>query len=148
MIRYASLLAVLSVAGCASGTQDTLAVVSAGATRAAQSPPDLAAVAQALDARKGERLSGDLTILGAAAQGRRLDMRFRHDRDAAEFSPSQREGYALVATRAMVDEAEANDFETHVRRELEEQMVIGETADAKEGVAAFVEKRKPEFTGR
>lgn len=101
MIRYASLLAVLSVAGCASGTQETLAVDSAGATRAAQSPPDLAAVAQALDARKGERLSGDLTILGAAAQGRRLDMSFRHDRDAAEFSPSQREGYALVATRAI-----------------------------------------------
>ncbi|MFP6748942.1 MAG: enoyl-CoA hydratase-related protein [Alphaproteobacteria bacterium] len=55
---------------------------------------------------------------------------------------------ALVATRAMVDEAEANDFETHVRRELEEQMVIGETADAKEGVAAFVEKRQAVFTGR
>ena len=55
---------------------------------------------------------------------------------------------SLVATRAMVDEAEANDFETHVRRELEEQMVIGGTADAKEGVAAFVEKRQAVFTGR
>jgi 2-(1,2-epoxy-1,2-dihydrophenyl)acetyl-CoA isomerase len=54
---------------------------------------------------------------------------------------------ALVATRAMVDEAEANDFETHVRRELEVQMVIGETADAKEGIAAFVEKRQAVFTG-
>ncbi len=54
---------------------------------------------------------------------------------------------ALVATRAMVDEAEDNDFETHVRRELEEQMVIGATADAQEGVAAFVEKRQAVFTG-
>ncbi|MBT3535341.1 MAG: crotonase [Rhodospirillaceae bacterium] len=54
---------------------------------------------------------------------------------------------ALVATRAMVDEAEDNDFATHVRRELEVQMDIAETADATEGVAAFVEKRQANFTG-
>ena len=54
---------------------------------------------------------------------------------------------ALVATRAMVDEAEQNDFATHVRRELEVQMEIGQTADAMEGVAAFVEKRQAVFTG-
>jgi 2-(1,2-epoxy-1,2-dihydrophenyl)acetyl-CoA isomerase len=54
---------------------------------------------------------------------------------------------ALVATRAMVDEAEGHDFEPHVRRELEVQMEIGQTADATEGVAAFVEKRQAVFTG-
>ena len=54
---------------------------------------------------------------------------------------------ALVATRQMVDEAEDNDFATHVRRELEVQMQIDKTADATEGVAAFVEKRQAVFTG-
>lgn len=101
MIRYSSCLAVLLLAGCVSATEDTLAVDSAGATRAAQTPPDLAAVAQALDTRQGEKLSGDLTILGASAEGQRLSMSFRHDRNAAEFSPSEREGYALVATRTI-----------------------------------------------
>lgn len=55
---------------------------------------------------------------------------------------------ALVATRNMVDEAADNDFATHVRRELEVQMVIAETADATEGIAAFVEKRQAVFTGQ
>jgi 2-(1,2-epoxy-1,2-dihydrophenyl)acetyl-CoA isomerase len=55
---------------------------------------------------------------------------------------------ALVATRNMVDEAADNDFATHVRRELEVQMVIAETPDATEGIAAFVEKRQAVFTGQ
>ena len=54
---------------------------------------------------------------------------------------------ALVATRNMVDEAADNDFATHVRRELEVQMDIAQSADATEGIAAFVEKRQAVFTG-
>jgi 2-(1,2-epoxy-1,2-dihydrophenyl)acetyl-CoA isomerase len=54
---------------------------------------------------------------------------------------------ALVATRAMVDEGERNDFRTQFRRELEVQKSLRESRDAREGVAAFLEKRRPVFTG-
>ena len=99
-MRLLSCLAVLSVAGCVSNSGD-LDVDQAGAARAVATPPDLAAVAEALDARQGEKLSGDLTILGASAEGDRLTMSFRHDRRAEAFTPSEREGYAIVATRTV-----------------------------------------------
>lgn len=54
----------------------------------------------------------------------------------------------LVATRRLVDEGMDNSFEAQFRRELEVQQVIRQSADAKEGVAAFVERRKARFTGR
>ena len=54
----------------------------------------------------------------------------------------------LVATRRLVDEGMNNSFEAQFRRELEVQQVIRQSPDAKEGVAAFVERRKARFTGR
>lgn len=54
---------------------------------------------------------------------------------------------ALVATRRLVDEGASRTFEQQYRRELEVQSEIRESGDAKEGVAAFVEKRKARFTG-
>ena len=54
----------------------------------------------------------------------------------------------LVATRALVDEADGNDFSTQFRRELAVQEVISRSADGLEGVAAFVEKRRAQFTGQ
>lgn len=54
----------------------------------------------------------------------------------------------LVATRRLVDEGMDNSFEAQFRRELEVQQVIRQSPDAKEGVAAFVERRKARFTGR
>lgn len=53
----------------------------------------------------------------------------------------------LAATRRLVDEGVGNAFEAQFRRELEVQQVIRQSADAKEGVAAFVERRKARFTG-
>ncbi len=54
---------------------------------------------------------------------------------------------ALAAARAMVDEGEHQSFEAQCRRELEVQCDIRESFDAKEGVAAFVEKRPAAFRG-
>lgn len=54
---------------------------------------------------------------------------------------------ALAETRRMVDEGEHNDFTTQFRRELEVQQELRLTADAREGVAAFVEKRQAVFRG-
>lgn len=87
-----------AAAGCAA-TSDPLAVDETGAARAAASPPDLVAVAQAMDARAGMPLSENLTILGAEAQGRRLAMRFEDRRAADAFGPAAREIYAMDADR-------------------------------------------------
>lgn len=101
MIRPATCLFLAALAGCAPTTDAALEVDAGGASRAAEVPPDLAAVARALDARQGEKLSGELTILGASAEGRRLSMSFRHDRPADAFSQAEREGYAIVAARTI-----------------------------------------------
>ncbi len=99
MRRATVCLAALSVlAACAAAT-DPLAVDEAGAARAANSPPDLVAVAQAMDAQAGTRLSENLTILGAEASGSRLAMRFEDRRAAGEFGPAAREIYAMDADR-------------------------------------------------
>jgi 2-(1,2-epoxy-1,2-dihydrophenyl)acetyl-CoA isomerase len=55
---------------------------------------------------------------------------------------------ALVATRALVDEAENATFAAQFRRDLEIQMSVRAGPDALEGRAAFAARRKPRFTGR
>lgn len=55
---------------------------------------------------------------------------------------------ALVATRQLLEESEHASYADQFRREIELQMTIRESADAKEGRQAFVEKRKAQFTGR
>ncbi len=93
-----ALLACALMAGCG-GAGDPLAVDGTGAARAVETPPDLEAVAEAMDQRRGQKLTDDLTILGAEARGRRLDMRFRDDRDASAFGPAAREIYAMETDR-------------------------------------------------
>ncbi|MCS3447117.1 MULTISPECIES: enoyl-CoA hydratase-related protein [Bradyrhizobium] len=55
---------------------------------------------------------------------------------------------ALVATRQLLEESDHASYADQFRREIELQQVIRESADAKEGRQAFVEKRKAQFTGR
>ncbi|MVT69308.1 crotonase [Bradyrhizobium pachyrhizi] len=55
---------------------------------------------------------------------------------------------ALVATRQLLEESEHASYADQFRREIELQQVIRESADAREGRQAFVEKRKAQFTGR
>ncbi|MBR0900870.1 enoyl-CoA hydratase/isomerase family protein [Bradyrhizobium tropiciagri] len=55
---------------------------------------------------------------------------------------------ALVATRQLLEASEHASYAEQFRREIELQQVIRESADAKEGRQAFVEKRKAQFTGR
>jgi 2-(1,2-epoxy-1,2-dihydrophenyl)acetyl-CoA isomerase len=56
--------------------------------------------------------------------------------------------HTLVETRRMVNESEWNTFEQQFRRELELQSEIRESDDAKEGIAAFIEKRPAQFQGK
>jgi len=54
---------------------------------------------------------------------------------------------ALMSTRNMVDEGNANTFAQQFRRELEVNSEMRVTFDGKEGVNAFLEKRPAAFRG-
>lgn len=54
---------------------------------------------------------------------------------------------SLGRTRRLIWEAVDAPFEQSLRREREEQAAAGRSADAAEGVVAFLAKRKPGFTG-
>jgi len=50
-------------------------------------------------------------------------------------------------TKRLLNESYNNDLTTQLEREKEIQTEAGQTYDYKEGVSAFLEKRKPEFKG-
>ena len=55
---------------------------------------------------------------------------------------------AIGATKRILNHAVTNDWYSTVCRESEEQMPLFATQDHKEGVTAFLEKRKPVFKGK
>ena len=55
---------------------------------------------------------------------------------------------ALGLTKRLFDEAAMSTLEEQLEREAAFQNLVAETDDYAEGVAAFLEKRKPDFTGR
>lgn len=69
---------------------------------------------------------------------------------ALEFASKLADGptEALIATRHLVDSAENNSFEAQFREELAVQNRMRASADAAEGVRAFLEKRPATFTAR
>lgn len=105
MFHRLILAAPLALLACAPTTDQIatpdLTVDAEGAASAAATPPALAAVAQALDARQGQMLTPDLEIQGASAEGDTLAMRFRHIQPSTAFGPAAREGYELVAARSI-----------------------------------------------
>ena len=53
----------------------------------------------------------------------------------------------LGLTKRLLNEGTINSLEKQLEREGEEQVVAAGTSDFKEGIAAFMEKRKPVFKG-
>lgn len=54
---------------------------------------------------------------------------------------------ALAASRALLLESFDGSLETHLDREARSIAAAGGTSDCREGVAAFLERRKPDFQG-
>ncbi|MGQ0533124.1 MAG: 2-(1,2-epoxy-1,2-dihydrophenyl)acetyl-CoA isomerase PaaG [Caulobacteraceae bacterium] len=109
------------------------------------------------------RLAGQARALGLALTGEPLtaeraeawgmiwkcvdDDKLREETDAlaAKFASAPTRGLAL--TKKLIRESGARTLEAQLDIERDAQRTLGRTSDYKEGVAAFMEKRQPKFTG-
>lgn len=91
-----------------------------------------------------------------AAEAKEMGMIYQTS-PAESFESSWRmmaEGLAAAPTKAigltkrLLNETFSNSLEQQLDREKEVQVEAGSTADFREGVAAFLEKRKPSFSGK
>ncbi len=67
---------------------------------------------------------------------------------ARQFCPPAKAAYAVGRIKRAVQTGLEVGFEQGLALERELQQLLFQSDDAKEGIAAYVQKRKPEFTGR
>jgi len=107
----------------------------------------------------GLQRASALMMLGdkvSAAEAEAMGMIYKSVADG-EFEPevtritgtlAQLPTKGLGLTKRALNQSFANDLGTQLELEKEVQTAAGATADFKEGVQAFLEKRKPVFTGK
>jgi len=100
----------------------------------------LAMLGDALDAKTAE----DWGMIWKAVPGDAL-MQTAHDM-AAHFATAPTWGLSL--TKRALNASFANSFEDQLALEAECQKLAGDSDDYVEGITAFFEKRRPEFTGK
>jgi 2-(1,2-epoxy-1,2-dihydrophenyl)acetyl-CoA isomerase len=54
---------------------------------------------------------------------------------------------ALGASRALLMDSGNSAFETHLEREARSIVAAGADGESREGIAAYLQKRKPDFIG-
>lgn len=74
------------------------------------------------------------------------DMAAATSKYAQRFASGPSLSYAGM--KKLIFESEYKDFETFIEEEVKQQVKCGESEDFKEGVTAFVEKRKAAFQGK
>lgn len=62
---------------------------------------------------------------------------------AKRFAAGPAESFAQM--KRLIMETDFKEFETYIKEEVKSQTICGDTEDFKEGVSAFVEKRRPNY---
>ena len=88
---YAALIAALTVLAACATAPSELGVDPQDAAVAAETPPDLQAVADGMAGQVGTPAGDGLTLDGARAEGNQLVLDLRHDQDFAFFSSPERD---------------------------------------------------------
>jgi 2-(1,2-epoxy-1,2-dihydrophenyl)acetyl-CoA isomerase len=76
------------------------------------------------------------------------DADFEAESKKIAFQLAQMPTRGLALTKKLLNESFGNDLKAQLNREMELQVEAGNTFDFKEGVQAFMQKRKPQFTGK
>jgi 2-(1,2-epoxy-1,2-dihydrophenyl)acetyl-CoA isomerase len=76
------------------------------------------------------------------------DADFEAESKKIAYQLAQMPTRGIGLTKKLLNDSYNNDLETQLEQEKQRQKQAGSTADFKEGVMAFLEKRKPVFTGK